>query len=344
MTKKNGAIDPLLVIDLTCPSPYDSNSLKTQTLGGTEATVIRVMEKLSEKIPVIVVQHNRTETFQQGNITYSRPLFHLMSLRWRAIVVLRHPQYAINLRARFKDVPIWVWMHDLLGLEQLHVLQGMVENDIGYLTVSDFHSNQLFDLQNVDSYIPKMPKIQRIYNPIADDLVPDETVIDKNKLVFVSAPLKGLQHTLRAFEIIRKRYPQFELFISNPGYGYLHNSLEDLQIAHVRYLGPLTHADNIKMVRSALAVFSLNYVAPETFGIAFAEANAVGTPVLAHPFGALPEVVSNPSEQLVNVHDLFAVMERLMHWHQGGRPSVHGKALFKVSSVCKEWEKLLSID
>ena len=51
-------------------------------------------------------------------------------------------------------------------------------------------------------------------------------------------------------------------------------------------------------VRSALCVFYPNFVLPETFGLVFAEASAVGTPVLTHDCGAASEVLADPRQLL----------------------------------------------
>ena len=76
------------------------------------------------------------------------------------------------------------------------------------------------------------------------------------------------------------------------------------------------------------------------FGIVFLDANAVGTPVLTHPFGAAPEVLSDPV-QLINTHHLPTVIHRLMHWHDGNRPKVTVQEKFRLSHIIKEWEKIL---
>ncbi len=52
-------------------------------------------------------------------------------------------------------------------------------------------------------------------------------------------------------------------------------------------------------IRESLCVFYPQTQRCETFGLVYAESNAVGTPVLAHDFGAAREVLSSP-DQLIN--------------------------------------------
>lgn len=331
---------PILFIDFRCPFPYDLQTLQKQGLGGTEASVVRVAEKLSEKIPVVVAQHNRQQITRTSLVTYSPLLASYQTAKWHAVVVIRLPFVALDLRPIFKDIPMWVWMHDFINLQHLQFTKALADNDIGYVAVSDFHKQQLEDMSRWDPLLPKLPKIRRIYNPIDDRLLPDDTSVDPNRLVFISAPDKGLRHTLEGFKVLRERNPLFELWITNPSYSRIPEIPKDQM--NVKYLGSLTHAENMRILRGALCLFALNYVYPETFGLVLAEANAVGTPVVTHPMGAAPEVLSD-DRQLLNTHDLQAVADCVMRWHAGDRLKVTGKESFRLSTVVQEWENLLQV-
>lgn len=95
-------------------------------------------------------------------------------------------------------------------------------------------------------------------------------------------------------------------------------------------------------MRSSLCLFYLNPLFPETFGLALAESNAVGTPVLAHPLGAVPEVILD-DRQIINAYHLEKVVERLMLWHKGARPVVKVNENFRIERVIAHWQKLLKI-
>ncbi len=336
-------MQPVLFIDGHCAVPYDHTSLSSDALGGTEATVIRIAEKLSERVPVVVLQDKRQSISKSKNVSYCPMGIDIESIKWQAIIAIRNPPLGIMLRSLFKDTPIWVWVHDLITLFTLDYLRKMADKGIGYIVVSDFQKKQIEDLQEVDAYLPVMPIIKRIYNPIDDDLLPDDTQVDLNKLAFISAPLKGLEYTLHAFQIAREANPDFELWVANPGYQAGLAAQANLQrSAHpnVRFLGGLSHRDCLKLVRQSLCLFYLNPIFPETFGLVLAESNAVGTPVLAHPLGAVQEVVLD-KRQVMNTYDLPAVIERLMQWHAGERPKVEAVEAFRLSNIIEHWHALL---
>ncbi len=148
--------------------------------------------------------------------------------------------------------------------------------------------------------------IHAIYNPIADLLCPDDTVVQANKLLFLSSPHKGLKETLTIFSEVKKYFPHFQLVISNPGYRAMTYSLPE----QVSFLGVLRHEEVIQQLRESFCVFYPQYIKPETFGLIDAEANAVGTPVLAHNFGAAEEILSD-SSQLIDGRQIDAVVSKL---------------------------------
>jgi glycosyltransferase involved in cell wall biosynthesis len=99
-------------------------------------------------------------------------------------------------------------------------------------------------------------------------------------------------------------------------------------------LGPLPHRAVLRHVREAFAVFYPQARFEETFGPVFAEANAVGTPVLAHPHAVAREVLDEtPADrrQLVDARDPEAAARRLT-------------ARFQTSRVAADWERRLGVE
>lgn len=328
-------VHPILFYDQNSPSSYDYESSLQRSLGGVEATVIRIAEKLGCFKPVVVAAKNRTTVSSSKNVHYMPITPYILALDWHAVICLRSLSSAFEIREVNPNVPIFVWFHDFIKMDLFPHLREMAEKNIGAIVISDYQQKQLTDIFSQDPYFKHAPKYQRIYNPIDDNLVPDGTQIDRYKLLFSSSPHKGLVETLKGFKKLREVERQFRLYVTNPGYFNPETPAQD----GVVFLS-LNHQENIQLMRESLALFQLNSVHPETFGLVLAEANAVGTPILTHPLGAAPEILSK--EQLIDTTDTVAVIEKILKWQQN-RPKVSLEEKFRLSTVIQEWIKLLQI-
>lgn len=314
----------LLFIDNVTPTPYDLNTFRTQGMGGTESTVVRIAEALSALMDVRVEQHNRD---------FSSGLYHPSGYTRSAdyVIVLRNPYEVIRARERFPKAKVYLWCHDLPTPALGHALPALHQGN-GVLAVSDWHRTQILETLKAGGFTGGFP-IQTVYNPIEDDLTPDETPVDRNKLIFVSSPHKGLDNAYLHFQYLLRFNPDFRLFVANPGY-----LPSDTQAhAAVVPLGSLPYDQVIAHLRSSLCLFFPNQVFPETFGRVLAEANAVGTPVLTHNLGASREVVDRPEQEIVDCNDPKQVVDRVMMWYNGERPTIRGKKQFRLSNVIRTW-------
>jgi glycosyltransferase involved in cell wall biosynthesis len=208
-------------------------------------------------------------------------------------------------------------------------------------------------------------RVHTIYNPIDDDLMPDGSPIDSNKLVFFSSQNRGLTFAIDAFRAMRRQMPELRLVLGNPGY----KIRKSASIAGVTNLGPQPQARIHAEVRTALCTFCPNFVLPETFGLVFAESMALGTPVLTHDCGAANEVIGDPAQvlpitrwhrayehavgkmsprwrtgpsRLVASLGLFdPYIERIRAWRSGARPQTGPDPRFGLATVAAQWRELL---
>lgn len=333
----------ILFVDPVAPKPYDPQVLLTEPLGGTEASVTRVAEALGSRgFPVCVKQGNRGEhsmcASSNCNTTYgafgSYPDF-----KPTHVIVLRAPLALYQARKQFPNAKLYLWCHDLFGGPGwAEGFKAIVDTQAVPVVVSEFHKTNMYDTMRALKLEYAIP-CRRIYNPIADDLVPDDTVVNPNKLVFFSSPHKGLEHTLKVFAQFQNfdELKDMKLCIANPGYFPDHKTEQK----NVRILGSLPHGEVISQIRNALAVFHLNNVFPETFGLVHAEANAVGTPFLSSRLGATLELCDHPAEH-IDVQDPKMVIERIKQWRQG-RPRVRANPNFRLKNVVRDWLELLKL-
>lgn len=326
----------VLFIDPVAPKPYDDATLLDTPQGGTESTVTRITQGLSAKRHVVFIEQAQRTTPSDNAMGKFLPMNSVKEGDVDFVVVLRDAGTLPATRARFPNAKLYLWLHDIIGMEMAHAVPMLAATKTTVLCVSEYHRTQVVQALMVGGYSGQF-SVKRIYNPISEYLKPDSTPVDKNKLVFFSSPHKGLERTLDVFKHLRGFNPSFNLYVANPGY---YADRETRAHPGVVGVGQLTHSAVMEHVRSALCVFHMNDVFPETFGLVYAEANAVGTPFIAHQLGAIHEVSDHPS-QIVNVKNNKQVIDRVMAWHDGGRPSVRGNPVFRLNAICQEWERLL---
>lgn len=346
----------MVIVDPVAPRPYSSNTLREQSLGGTEATVIRIAESMD----AIVLQHNRTEN--EGRYRTASSL-----VNPSLAIMLREPAAALQMAERYPHARKMLWLHDLAGPSTdrgkklaAHAPR-LAAAGITLVCVSDFHAA---DVRKNFLSLPETqrPQVIRIYNPVdISSVSADEIAYDPNKLVFFSSPHKGLDYALYVFSYLHSRNKHLRLYIANPG--YLPGVAK--QWPGVVNLGAVPHHIIMQHVRSALCTFYPNYVYPETFGLALAESNALGTPVLTHRIGAAHEVLRGEGQfidiprargiadsvfwhwpWLRNLGEASLGMlgfskayeQRIRSWQQGNRPVVAGRTGFSIEAVVAVWQ------
>ena len=338
----------ILYLDPDCPTPYNPKRLEEGALGGTEATIVRIAEGLARRgHTVVVAQGARTDTeYTISGVRYQQLHWQQLAIEtFDTIVLLNTPKLLKQVRKHWPGVALYLWIHCFPGKRRRKMLNKLAVNaDATLLAVSETLKNTLEQhLAQYPTYGSKnnqtdiFAKVQRVYNPVDEQLVADNTPIDQNKLVFFSSPHKGLAQVLMAFKEVKKLLPQMKLYIAHPGYMPLPAGLEEEDVV---VLGALSHKEVLWHVREALAVFYPQNTFKETFGLVFAEANAVGTPVLSHPLGAAEEVLEN-KQQLVDVSNKQTVAQTIQAWRNKQRPQVSLPAKFRIKQVLNRWEELV---
>lgn len=350
----------ILFYDPACRQPYDTRTLHQQATGGTEATLTRVADGLG----AYVMQHNRTEAYGS----------YLPPGRLSGIdhVVLNRDSRALpRVRELFPQACVYLWIHDLLrpGSKRARRLATTTSllRDMAVTVVCVSNTQR----RGVEATLQRLGieaavRACTIYNPVSDDLQPDRSAVDPNKLVFFSSPNKGLAYTLDAFRAVRRSLPELYLRVANPGY----KPGARADIPGVEWLGPQTQERVHAEVRSALCTLALNFVLPETFGLVFAESHAVGTPVLTHDCGAAAEVIGDSNQVLpfsraqrayeAAVHSLSIkwragpariaerlglfdpYIERIRAWRSGARPQTGPDPRFGLTGILEQWRALFA--
>lgn len=322
----------VIFFDAVASRYYDRMILEKNALGGTEATVIRIAEGLASLgLKVAVVEAN-------PNINYFEPVmgqfcFFLHGDDIQKMTCKHYIQLRRNYFPQlFKGAKKYIWLHDVASDEKEWV-PSLQEYNIKLICVSRWHKNNIYEETKYDN-------ITYVYNPILDQIYfsPDQTAeVNKNILVWMSSPHKGLGHALQLFKEMRDENPQLQLIVFNPGYLQLDVSRLATQPG-VNLYGGIPSINMWNIVRKALCAFyPVQY--DETFGMVAAEANALGTPMATFPRAALKEVISSDN-QFANSD--AEIKRKVLDWVKNGRPIVVGKDEFKFSNVIMDWVKLLA--
>lgn len=348
----------VLFVDTHTAKPYDESSLRTEAIGGTQSSVLRVAEGLGAWHDVYVAHHLRPSDLPKTTAATFITLESALSMTGA-----QRPDVVVNAVGRFEEVPqltrrypgarLVIWSHDLRRIRRVwKYRRTLAAGRWTVVTVSKFHAGLAREHAHgkglarlLDRVRPRAHyEIRTIYNSIADGLAPDDTPVDPWKLLFFSAPAKGLGEVIVQFRAVYAHDPRYRLYVAHPGYsdpaarrGFDARMLEEPGIV---LLGPQSHPQMMQHVRESFCVFFPQRSKPETFGLVYAEANALGTPVLAHRFGAAEEVLSDP-DQLIDAGDPEAALRTLLRWRERGRPRVHLREQFKVAAVVEEWRKLV---
>ena len=329
----------IALVDPMCKTGYRPTDLAKGVLGGTEATVLRVAARLKGRVNFSHYQAGRREA-EATEAGQMHPLEDAASMgRADGIIVINSWKLAVRMRKSHPGVPIHVWLHVFPGRHNRPMGRALRMADIGLICVSKSHAEQLGTFLGAG---PK-PQITWIYNPIADDLAPRPVSRDPNLLLFCSSPHKGLQEVFERFTRLRREMPQLRLAVADPGYLRWDAGPPP---ENAVFLGNLTHEALIAQMRQALCLFYAQTGFAETFGLVMAEASAVGTPVLAHRgLGANNEILNadfqGSADGVIDCTDPVAIASTIHRW-QASPPSPTANPQFRLKSVARRWERLLS--
>lgn len=325
----------ILFIDTVSPYFYDSSTLDTQGLGGTEATVIRVSEALGLAGFKVGVINHKLEREHIGHNVYFLPLSYLQTVKAKYVVGIRSLKYVPNFAGSLK----FVWHHDLVHKDMLESVPALIKHDIQVIGVSKWHQHHITDsICNRDETLN--PIVKYVYNPVQDNIfVPRGISIDydKNKLVWLSSPHKGLTNAIESFRRLKavSENPKFELHVFNPGY----LPTDYIDEPGLKIYGSVPPSTIWEHASTSLCVFYPSEW-KETFGLIAAEANAVRCPVAAYEQAGLVEVLT--PTQLVTLKDEKALIDKVISWYSGNRPNVYGNKKFKLSEVTLDWIRILT--
>lgn len=330
----------ILFLDNTYPKAYQVSTLKKQALGGTESSIVKTALILSKHYRVIVAQKFRdTEHVENENLSFI-PKKQMHTLNPNFIVLLRKYPLLKGLNKQFPQARLFLWLHTYKNTEYVFKRVGLSKTNTTIICNSNTHATHTKQILNqsllgsVFNLFSKKTSVSYCYNPIEKPEV-QPIKRDVNKLLFFSSPNKGLQQVIKSFNLLSNKHPNLRLYIANPGY----KNDDSIKLnERIIILGSLPHDKMMQHVAESLCVFYPQDSFAETFGLIYAEANALGTPVMAHNIGAAREIL-HANNQLIDANNIQEIDKMLKLW-QKKFPQVKYKCDFNDKNIFQQWKKL----
>jgi glycosyltransferase involved in cell wall biosynthesis len=332
----------VLFLDNTYPQAYNLKTLQEKAIGGTEASIIKTAQILSNKYKVFVAQKYREEDEVVSDSLAFISKRSISQHNADYVVVLRKYQVLKEIRGLFPHAKLFLWIHTYKNFEYIFKRCGFAKNDVTVICNSETHKKSINRILNQNilgkffTLICKKTNVKFCYNPITKPESPKKTR-DINKLLFFSSPNKGLEQVINCFNEVIREMPEMKLFIANPGY-----KTSDIQAENknIIVLGSLPYHEMMKHVAESLCIFYPQNTFAETFGLIYAEANALGIPVLAHDIGSAREILHS-NNNLIDATNSQQIINTLKSW-QNDLPKVEYKENFNEDFVFQQWDALFS--
>lgn len=345
----------ILFVDAKSSENYDFKYMESHSLGGTESTTLRIARELAREHQVYLSQINRTERYEEEGVTFIHSIESLSPSAFKPdiIVILRKYRLLKDYSLKYPEAKMFVWVHNFQNAEILSKRHWIAKTNARIICVSQCHRDHIDHILNgALSWVCRLLTLQfkktqltYIYNPVDSAFTPTPDDYDANKLLFLSTANKGLKEALTHFKELLRKAPGYHLYIAGTPKEQITKldlARELIQSQSITILGRIPKKEVIDHLRESFCVFYPQHVHPETFGLVYIEANCVGTPVLAHPFGSTDEVIGN-REQLVDAKDSEAVVEKILKWKQEGRPEVSCQKQFQLPTVIEKWKETLGL-
>lgn len=325
-------------VDPMAPVPYDGSTSRRQGLGGTEQMVARLAVALASDRPVTVAQGARRQLEASSGVVWHPMGEEILGLSPGTVVLVQHWKLLPRLRRAHPDATLLLWLHCFLGRHAGRRLGAVLEQTGAHVVcVSAAHARAVVAQLLASTGSPALGyRCGFVYNALEEELGPDRTIErDPRLLLSLSSRHKGQEQVLANFAAVRRHMPDMRLLIADPGY---FGGTTERQPG-VGVLGTLARPAALGWLARASCLFYPQSSFEETFGLVFAEANAVGTPVLAHPHGAAPELLD--ARQLVDADQPDEVVRRLIHWRFDGPPRVELGETFRIGHIAGQWRELI---
>ncbi|MEJ8545144.1 glycosyltransferase family 4 protein [Brevibacillus borstelensis] len=264
---------------------WNDSDLEAKGVGGSQLALIRITRGLAKRHDV-TVYNSTTREGVFHNVKYLHYASLDTSRRWDVFIAFRCALPAPGIRAKC-SIHWCIDSGDNTVEKDLPLLDKII-------TISPFHTKMIRNIFHIDP-----GKIYEARLGIEAEEYQHTLPKIKNKLIFCSAPERGLQHVPEIFSRIKTKIPDASLVITmdyslwgfEPGIEKYRSLFDGLD--GVTYLGKITRQQLIQEQKSSMVHIYPCDGPYEMFCLASMECQAAGTPTVATGQGALVSTIQN---------------------------------------------------
>ena len=278
---------------------YSPDLFNSPEFYGSEITLIKLAEQFAKKYRVYVFGVNIfTEKFING-VEYSNSKRYKDFVKNNNIEISVLSRYIYSmLDYEIKSNKIFLWIHDTHILPHYQSVdlpnmgKGFLRNIInkidGIVTLTEWHK-RLF----INHYEIEPNKVSVINSAIDPSMFKGNKQKQKNKFIWTSNGLRGLDKMIEYFHEIRKRIPDAELYIYRGKETISEELLEEImKYNYIHFYGKTEHTKVIEEFETA-EVWLYPTKFPETYCMSAVEAQMAKCLCVATNIAALPEIIND---------------------------------------------------
>lgn len=293
--------NPLSITMYCFGMPFHGDTLKTESLGGTETACLQAAEMFAKYGHKVTVLSNTDRPGNYGGVEYRNVREfdrYFIKERHDVSLVLRHPQlfsFPHNSKVNI------LWQHDLAFINDKKVFLENTWNIDSVWCQSPFHKNQYKSVMGLSDDFYWIAG-----SAIDPDLLPKRNIErDKKKLVYTARPERGLEALVTGImPKLLEHDPELKLYVTTydtPGLQEVMDSMkrkaEPIKDSIV-WLPPLTKMELYELFSSAyLYLYPVTHYDKsigffeETYCLTLNEIAANGLPVVSRSLGAIPDTL-----------------------------------------------------
>ena len=265
---------------------------------GSELALKSLAEHLTKTYDVYVFGTGQSNNIKNG-VYYNNSSFFSTFQKNNVIDILVISRY-IHFFLEFKNTALktYIWFHDNLAHPYWHglafpqdgkfLIENMEDKINGIVTLSDWHKGNI-----VKHYDYNQHKVSVIGNAINTSLFDKKIDKVKNRFIYTSSPVWGLDKLVNYFHKIREKFNDAELYIYRDVSLFSKELLEE--IAKYEYIKLMGKYENAKIIEEFLKADVWFYPTniSETYCISALEAQMAGCLCIASNLGALSTTIGD---------------------------------------------------